>query len=85
MGFYKLDDLLDIFKVYAVIDGISQECLLDIDYLDANLMSSIAFVSFVAELEERCGLNLESDILQDLRFRSLRGIQSIMQEQGLGK
>jgi acyl carrier protein len=51
---------------------------LQIDYLQSGLLSSLEIVEFVAELEDRFGVQFSEEEMQDPRFSTIGGIAQLV-------
>lgn len=73
-------------SVIQVINDISRqkkmsdEELLNIDYLDKGLIDSFQIVEMITILEETFGIQFESDDLTSEEFRTLKGVSEIIKK-----
>jgi acyl carrier protein len=52
--------------------------LLDINYFDAGLLTSLEVIEFVSEIEGRFGMEFSEQDFQDLRFVTVAGLAELI-------
>lgn len=71
--------LLDHLREHGQLpDGAGEDELLDVNYVQAELLDSLGLVVMIGELEDAFGLQLEPEHMQDPRFCTVRGLAAIV-------
>ena len=55
--------------------------LLDINYFDAGLLTSLEVIEFVSEIEDRFGVQFSEQDFQDPRFVTVAGLAELIADQ----
>jgi acyl carrier protein len=70
--------LINWFVTRAKIGKSAPETVRDIDYFEAGWLTSMEVVEFVAEIEQRFGMQLSDRDLQDPRFVTIAGLTELI-------
>jgi acyl carrier protein len=60
--------------------AVPEDELLDVNYVDRELLDSLAIVSLIIGIEDEFGVRLEPAHMQDPRFCTVRGLGAIVSE-----
>lgn len=72
--------IYSLFARHANLDCLEVRALECTNYFEAKLMDSIAFVSFIADLEDTFHITFSSEDLQNKVFQSLAGLIQLVKD-----
>ena len=61
-------------------DEVEVESNLDANYFQAGYIDSFRFINMISEIEEKFGIELDSDRFEDKSFSTVNGLSKIIEE-----
>lgn len=71
---------MDFFRAQGELDGRDPAEIRDTNYVESEILDSLAIVEMITGLEDRFGIRLEPEEMQDPRFCTIAGLSEIVEE-----
>ena len=75
-----IDWLYGYFSEKGTLPGASKDEQLRADYFDAGLIDSFGVIDLITSIESQFKVELKPDNMQDIRFRTVKGLAEIIEE-----
>lgn len=72
--------LIQYFEEHGRTGDVAPDELPHVDYIERKLLDSLAIVELLGQIEDRFGVWLEADEMEDPRFVTIEGLAAIVEE-----